>query len=612
MKRVFPVVALACLVAAALGHLYSKSSHLSSLENGDYGKLLSNLRLQETTLNYDILRARVRTLKHYDGLSAKLVRMEELLSSLEEIPPLFSEKERLIVAEKVRTLKAKYLDKAQLVEDFKSQNSILNNSLRWLPTAEQRLKRSFQTEHFDPSLESDVSDLLDAVQNFSLFPSEDLLEPIEGLIDNLDGWVERNPEHPLKLKIRSLSAHAASILQRKPVVDRLTDELLDLQIRVYIQDLRRLYNDRVEVGLQESSRHRLALFTFCGILLSAIAGLVIMLWHSKEDLELRVEERTRDLVQKREELEQEIEVRQRIAEERDQANRELVKTSRMAGMAEIASNVLHNVGNVLNSVNVSANLVARRVRKSRGPSLNRICKLMAKHQGHLGEFIASDPKGKQIPDFLEALDRQLAGERDDIAEELGELTKNIEHIKEIVSMQQSYSSTSGAVEEVDLVALIREAIKMSSVSLEKHEIELVEEIDCGLPLVSTDRHKVLQIFINLLRNAKQACLDSGNAPLRIVIRVTQKDGQIWVSVADNGVGIASEHAKRIFNHGFTTKKEGHGFGLHSGANTAREIGGSLDFDSEGLGKGATFTLKLPVGERVRACEAPLEREAVWN
>ncbi len=603
MNRVFSVLALAGLVAAALVHLYSKTRHLSLPENSEYEKLLNDIRVLDTNMTDDVLKARIRILEHYDGMTERLVRVRELMLKLENLPPLFSEEERIVAAEKIRSLKSLYAQKEQLVEDFKSQNSVLNNSLRYIPIAGRRLNKVFLEDDVEPFVKSKVGYLLNHVQTFSLFASEDLVAPIQSSVDDLNRWVEENPGHPLRLGVKSLSVHAASILQRKPIVERITGELLGLPTRSYIEDLRRLYDQRFEIGFQESGRHRLALFTFCGLLLSAIAGLIFLLWRGKEQLEFRVKERTSDLVQKTDELEREIAERQRISEERDEAKWELVKASRLAGMAEIASNVLHNVGNVLNSVNVSASVVASQVRKSRGPSLNRVCQLLAEHQGNLGAFIASDPKGQQIPDYLEALDRQLAGERDDIVEELGVLTKNIEHIKEIVNMQQSYSSTSGVVEVVDMGALIREAVKMSSVSLDKHEIELVEEIDEDLPPVSTDRHKALQIFVNLLRNAKHACLDSGNPAMRIVIRVSQEDDQICILVRDNGVGIAPEHLKRIFNHGFTTKKNGHGFGLHSGANAAKDMGGTLNFESEGLGKGATFTLKLPLGEAALMEEA---------
>ncbi|HEX5747505.1 MAG TPA: ATP-binding protein [Archangium sp.] len=70
-------------------------------------------------------------------------------------------------------------------------------------------------------------------------------------------------------------------------------------------------------------------------------------------------------------------------------------------------------------------------------------------------------------------------------------------------------------------------------------------------------------------------------------------GLVRIQVHDNGMGIAPEMLTRIFQYGFTTREEGHGFGLHSSALAAQELGGSLTVHSEGPGHGATFTLELP-------------------
>jgi len=115
-----------------------------------------------------------------------------------------------------------------------------------------------------------------------------------------------------------------------------------------------------------------------------------------------------------------------------------------------------------------------------------------------------------------------------------------------------------------------------------------------VPPITVEKHKVLQILVNLIRNAKHACDESGRKDKQVTVRIAKGGGRITVSVTDNGVGIPPENMTRIFNHGFTTRKDGHGFGLHSGALAAKEMGGSLSVTSDGLGHGATFTLELPV------------------
>jgi C4-dicarboxylate-specific signal transduction histidine kinase len=180
------------------------------------------------------------------------------------------------------------------------------------------------------------------------------------------------------------------------------------------------------------------------------------------------------------------------------------------------------------------------------------------------------------------------------------LNQNLEHIKGIVAMQQSYAKVSGAFERLDPTKLVEDALHMNSAALDRHHVEVTREYPAHPPPVNVDRHKVLQILINLIRNAKYS-LDAGHGPSkRLVVRVeTTSPETVAIRVRDNGVGIAPESLTRIFSHGFSTKKDGHGFGLHSGANAAKEMGGRLTGHSEGLGRGAEFTLELPVARSER-------------
>ncbi|MEO6246716.1 MAG: PAS domain-containing protein [Opitutaceae bacterium] len=273
-------------------------------------------------------------------------------------------------------------------------------------------------------------------------------------------------------------------------------------------------------------------------------------------------------------------------------NRELVETSRQAGMAEIATGVLHNVGNVLNSVNVSANLIFEQVTASKTSSLAKAVQLLREHKADIGAFLTSDPKGRQLPLFIEAISDQLTREQLVLSREVQDLQANIEHIKQIVVMQQGYAKFSGALENLALADLVEDALRLSSGALARHRVEVVREFT-AVPAVLADRHKVLQILVNLISNAEQA-LDSRVDDRRLSLRLTAAaDHRVLMEVSDNGIGIPPENLNRIFNHGFTTKKTGHGFGLHSCANAAKELGGSLSVHSEGPGMGATFSLFLP-------------------
>lgn len=272
---------------------------------------------------------------------------------------------------------------------------------------------------------------------------------------------------------------------------------------------------------------------------------------------------------------------------------ELLETSRLAGMAEVATSVLHNVGNVLNSVGVSAELATSKVREFRTGSLKNVAELLQQNSADLPAFLTTDPRGKMLPDYLLKLAVHLAEPQQAILQEMEMLKKNIDHIKEIVAMQQRYARGTGVVEVLSVADLVDDSIRINAASFTRHEVNVVCEI-AQVPPLKTDRHKVMQILVNLLSNAKHA-LDQSEGDRRMMVRVTQnQDGMLEIAVIDNGTGIAPENLSRIFSHGFTTKKLGHGFGLHSGALAAKELGGTLKAHSDGPGLGATFTLTLPL------------------
>ncbi len=290
------------------------------------------------------------------------------------------------------------------------------------------------------------------------------------------------------------------------------------------------------------------------------------------------------------EIERQVEER---TSELKEAHKQLVETSRQAGMAEIATNVLHNVGNVLNSVNVSAESVAGKVRHFRIASLKQVAELLREHEDHLPDFLTNDPRGKELPAYLVRLAENLAEPQQGILQELVLLQKNIEHIKEVVAMQQSYARRSGMLETLSAVELVEAAIHINDDAFSRHGVELIREYE-EVPPVLGDRHKVLPILVNLLTNAKHALVDT-EGDRRLVVKVTADGSEgVEIRVVDNGVGIAPENLTRIFQHGFTTRENGHGFGLHSGALAAREMGGRLTVHSDGEGQGAAFTLQLPL------------------
>jgi len=289
-----------------------------------------------------------------------------------------------------------------------------------------------------------------------------------------------------------------------------------------------------------------------------------------------------------------ISARREADAEMERLNHELIDISRQAGMAEVATNVLHNVGNVLNSVNVACAVVTEKVRQSRLTNVARIADLLRRHTGDLARFFTEDPVGQKLPEFLAKLAERLALEQNAILDEIRSLGSNIDHIKEIVSVQQTYARNTGGIREtLPVQSLVEDALRMSEGALVRHRVTVVREYS-DTPPVCVEKHKVLQILLNLVSNAKYAVSDNGRELKQLVVRVSREQDHALVSLMDNGIGIPPENLTRIFSHGFTTKKNGHGFGLHSSVLAAKELGGQLSAASDGLGCGATFTLELPI------------------
>lgn len=306
---------------------------------------------------------------------------------------------------------------------------------------------------------------------------------------------------------------------------------------------------------------------------------------AKAHLELRVFERTQ-------ELEVQVAAKEEALSDLAKAQSSLMEASRAAGMAEVATGVLHNVGNVLNSVNVSSTLLIDQLQKSRMTSIAKVADLIQEHADRLPAFFSEDPRGRQIPAYLSSLAAVLGDEQQSMIKEAEALRERIDHIKEIVAMQQSYGRVAGVDETVSPESLMEDALKLNAGALERHKVAVKRQYQQTSPIV-VDKHKILQILLNLINNAKYACSEM-EGERTIILQVNNPaPGRIRFQVADTGIGIARENLTRIFQHGFTTRKSGHGFGLHSGALAAQELGGNLSVHSDGLYTGATFILDLP-------------------
>ena len=288
-----------------------------------------------------------------------------------------------------------------------------------------------------------------------------------------------------------------------------------------------------------------------------------------------------------------IRERKKAEAELEKANKKLVETARLVGNSEMAATVLHNVGNVFNSVGVTVGLLAEKINRSRIPNFVKTVEMMEQHKHDLTEFLSKDARGREIPGYLAALAKHLAKEQESMAGLFKDVSEHTKHIMELITIQLHNVST-GLTEMLSLGEILENALQGNTAGASRYGIEIKRNFD-DIPPVRLDRHKFLQIIINLLSNARYALKMSHNEPKILEVRLKKKeDNRFLVEVADNGVGIEKGNLDKIFGLGFTTRKDGYGLGLHSAALCAKEMGGSLTVHSDGPGKGAVFTIELPL------------------
>jgi two-component system NtrC family sensor kinase len=581
--------ALAVVLLAVFATLYARTQDYSEAGHLEEVMLLRHLKQVDAQWELGVLRSSVGIQPHYDRLAGSLTELSRLLEQVELHSAHWTNGLAAVAVPGATSLRDAIQRKAGLIEQFKSSHSVLRNSQAFLPTAAEDVRGSLgHGGAISRRVEVDVGQLLLTSLLYSQHASEERGTEMRTSLLQLD---KRRALLPPDARERTgiFGAHVAAILREQANVDRLLAEVAAVPTAARIDELSNALVAEQQRGASRHQRDRLQLLVFSG----ALAGLLVYaagrlvrslaevkrvnsaLQGANEHLEQRVLERTSEL---------------------RQAQGELLASARQAGMAEIATNVLHNVGNVLNSVNVSAGLMAAVVRGSKLPKLQQAVLMINDHAKELGHFLEVDPRGRMLPSYLDRVAQALAAEQRSLAGELAALTKSIDHIKEVIATQQTHAGGAGLIEPLQIRDVLEDALSMNAGPLARQQVE-VQRAFATLPELPLDRGRILQILVNLIGNAAQAMEDMGGRPPRLALKVelTPDSGTLRIEVCDSGVGIAPEHLTRMFAHGFTTKKGGHGFGLHSAANAAREMGGTLKARSDGPGTGATFTLELPIG-----------------
>ncbi|AUG10860.1 DAHL domain-containing protein [Pseudomonas sp. S09G 359] len=584
---------IALVLASVLVFLYLKSLGDQSTTYTESRDLIRQIKQLNSQWDVEVLKARIALTHNYDPLVAPLEQMHALWTTLESREGLHRHDHPADWQATQEAYRQSIQEKARLVERFKSHNAVLRNSLAFLPTAEDDIQAHFlRLEDTDKlqlqDIATDTYDLLLSALEFAQVTSDDKAADILVGLNKLAINKESLPE-AFQVPVEILSNHISLILREQPLVNDLLDRIAAIPLSDQLDAMTtQLNQDQTAADLVDQKYHRY-LLVFSTLLVVLLMYLAVRLLRSFAEIN-RV---NRALQGVNESLEQRVEAR---TQELKDAQSELLDSARQAGMAEIATNVLHNVGNVLNSVNISAELVARKLRSSKALGLGKAMQLINEHPDDLGAYLREDEKGKLLPGYLNQLVSAIATEQQGLTEELAQLSKSVDHIKDIVSTQQSYAGVSSLLEPVQISALMEDALRMNSGALNRHHVTVVKEY-AQVPQLMADKHRLLLIMVNLISNAKYAMSNLSDRPRQITLSIKTVEGSLLqISVKDEGEGIPAENMTRIFTHGFTTRKEGHGFGLHSCALAAIEMNGRLTAHSDGPGKGAVFTLQIPLND----------------
>ncbi|PIB64783.1 DAHL domain-containing protein [Pseudomonas sp. 2822-17] len=582
---------IALLLASTLVFLYLKSSRDQTATYTQSRDLIRQLKQLNAQWDSEVLKARIALTHNYDPLVTPLADMTQLWAKLGSDATYHDPEDLPRWKASTEAYEAAIQEKARLVDQFKSHNAVLRNSLAFLPTAEDDIQAQFNRIDDAGRLQlqdvaTDTYDLLLSSLEFAQVTSDERAADILVGLGKLAINKDRLPIE-FQAPVEILSNHISLILREQPVVNGLLERIAAVPVADRLDELNNHLNQDQQAADLIDHQYHLYLLIFSTLLVVLLLYLAVRLLRSFAEIN-RV---NRALQAANETLEQRVE---RRTQQLKDAQSELLDSARQAGMAEIATNVLHNVGNVLNSVNISADLVTRKLRSSKALGLGKAMQLINEHTADLGTFLTQDEKGKLLPGYLNQLVEAIAIEQQGMADELAQLSKSVDHIKDIVSTQQSYAGASTLMEPVHISALMEDALRMNAGALSRHHVTVVKEY-AQVPEIMADKHRLLLIMVNLISNAKYAMSNLTDRPRQMTLAVQQlDDATLQISVKDEGEGIPAENMTRIFTHGFTTRKEGHGFGLHSCALAAVEMHGQLSARSDGPGLGAVFTLTIPL------------------
>lgn len=296
----------------------------------------------------------------------------------------------------------------------------------------------------------------------------------------------------------------------------------------------------------------------------------------------------------------------RMVEKLAISRKKLAETAQRAGMADVAGEVLHNVGNVMNSANSSLQTLEQGMLDSKVSGLLKAAKMLKEQAPRASEFFATDPRAPKLIDYIDSVSETLRLERERNQKELARLRDAVRHIRCVIAAQQSHAKGTKFRIEVGVQELVEESIRLLQEEISRAGITLAVELPSETLTLYLNKIKMSQVLVNLVRNSVDA-LEASDAPTKI-ITVSARiagDGAVELDVRDNGLGFSKEIASQLFTQGFSTKASGgNGIGLHFCANAVKSEGGEIRAFSDGPGAGALFRIRLPLSDAKSFSKSP--------
>lgn len=271
-----------------------------------------------------------------------------------------------------------------------------------------------------------------------------------------------------------------------------------------------------------------------------------------------------------------------------ETQRKLLREAHAAGINQVTTEILHNVGNIVNSIGLSIDVMKDSFTEDEFNQFKEVMRILEQKIQH------RDLNGLEaILEFVRVFGTKTQRDMNSLKSVLESLEKFVVHLRRLTEVQKLQLPNVPYEAEVNLDLLIQDSLHLAGLNGPDN---FGVEVHPGIKKIGrfiSDEHRLMQIFVNLLVNAKHAVFASRPQDRKIAILARVVGQSLVLTIEDNGCGIKKEDLRNLFQAGFTTKAEGNGLGLHNSANQIRFLGGEIGVFSYGESQGAIFTIRLP-------------------